>query len=264
MTRVHPTALVDAKAELADDVSVGAYSSVGPKVTIGARSCIASHCVITGNTRIGRDNHIFQFASVGEIPQDKKYQGEDTLLEIGDRNTIREGCTINIGTAQDLGKTVIGNNNWIMAYVHIAHDCVLGNQIIIANYTGLAGHVVLEDWVVVGGQSGIYQRVRMGAHSMCGFQSHVGQAVPPFITAGGNPFRALMVNQEGLKRRGFSADRIAHIKQIYRILYREQRSLTDAMQTIKTMPSSSGNDADKKAMLAFLTHQHGLGLGIVR
>ncbi|CAG0909260.1 unnamed protein product, partial [Darwinula stevensoni] len=166
-----------------------------------------------------------------------KYRGEDTLTLIGDRNVIREGCTINAGTVQDIGKTVVGSDNWIMAYVHIAHDCVLGDHIIIANYTGLAGHVRLDDWVVLGGQSGIYQRVRMGAHSMCGFQAHAGQDVPPFVTAGGNPYRALMVNQEGLKRRGFSEERINRIKQMYRLLYRQGLTLAQATEEIAALPA---------------------------
>lgn len=262
---IHPTALIDPQAELADGVHVGPYSTVGPKVKIGSGTRIASHCVITGNTRIGNDNRIFQFSSVGEIPQDMKYQGEDTLVEIGDRNTIREGCTINSGTVQDIGKTVIGNDNWIMAYVHIAHDCVLGNQIIIANYTGLAGHVVLNDWVVLGGQAGLYQRIHMGAHSMCGFQSHAGQSVPPFVIAGGNPFHPLMVNQEGLKRRGFSPERISHIKRMYRALYREQRPLSDAIATIAAMPTEApDSEADTQTMLTFLQQQQARGFAIVR
>ena len=171
MALIHATALVDPAAELADDVSIGPYAVIGPTVRIGAGSRIGAHCVVEGCTSIGRDNHIFQFASVGAAPQDKKYAGEPTRLEIGNGNTIREFCTLNTGTAQDAGVTRVGDDNWIMAYVHIAHDCQVGNHTIIANSTQLGGHVHLGDWAFLGGLSGVHQFVRVGAHAMTGFQT---------------------------------------------------------------------------------------------
>jgi UDP-N-acetylglucosamine acyltransferase len=258
MPKIHPTALVDPKACLDDDVCIGPYTTVGPRVVIGAGSVVASQFVITGDTTIGCGNRIFQFSSIGEIPQDKKYQGEDTILVIGDNNTIREACSIHIGTVQDRGETRIGHDNWIMGNVHIAHDCVLGNHIIIANYTGLAGHVHIDDWVVLGGQSGIYQCVHMGAHSMSAFQSHVGQSVPPFITVGGNPLSVLMVNQEGLKRRGYTRERIANIKTIYRLLYRQGLTLEKAIQAISNISTEDPKEQeDISCMLHFLQSNQG-------
>lgn len=179
MTRIHPTALVDAKAELAADVAVGPYTVIGPHVRIGAGTTIGAHCVIEGHTTIGRGNRFFQFASIGAEPQDMKYRGEPTQLVIGDRNTFREFVTVNTGTAQDEGITRVGNDNWVMAYVHIAHDVRLGDHTILANNATLAGHVHVGDWAVIGGLSGVHQFVKIGAHAMIGFQAHVAQDVPP-------------------------------------------------------------------------------------
>ena len=214
MTQVHSTAIVDAKAELDSAVTVGPYAVIGPHVKIGANTTVGAHCVIEGRTTIGRDNRIFQFASLGAAPQDKKYAGEPTELDIGDRNTIREFCTFNLGTAQDTGKTRVGDDNWIMAYAHIAHDCQLGNQIILANNATLAGHVHLGDWVIIGGLTGVHQFVKVGAHVMAGFASHVSQDVPPFMMVDGNPLAVRGFNVEGLRRRGFSAARLAAVKQM--------------------------------------------------
>jgi UDP-N-acetylglucosamine acyltransferase len=225
---IHATALVDPLAQLDSSVSIGPYTVVGPHVTVGAGTTIGAHCVIEGRTTIGRDNRIFQFNSIGAVPQDKKYAGEPCELVIGDRNTIREFCTLNIGTAQDARVTRIGNDNWIMAYVHIAHDCQLGDQITMANSVTLAGHVQVGDWATVGGLTGVLQRMRIGAHAMVGFASHIGKDVPPFMVVDGNPLAVRGVNLVGLRRREFSAERITAIREIHKLLYREGKTLEQA------------------------------------
>ncbi len=253
MAHIHPTALVSSQAQLADDVSVGAYTLIGPDVSIGAGSRIGPHCVIEGHTRIGRDNQIFQFSSIGASPQDMKYAGEPTELIIGDRNTIREFCTFNTGTVQDGGATRIGNDNWIMAYVHIAHDCQLGDHIILANNATLAGHVHLADWVFIGGLTGIHQFVKIGAHAMAGFASAVTQDVPPFMTVDGNPLAVHGFNVVGLRRRGFTAERIAVVKQMHKLLYRQSKTLAQATQEIAALATSSPESReDVELMTAFL------------
>jgi UDP-N-acetylglucosamine acyltransferase len=228
MTTIHPTALVDPGAELDSTVEVGPYAVIGPHVRIGAGTVVGPHVVIEGHTRIGSENRFFQFSSIGAAPQDKKYAGEPTLLEIGDRNTVREFCTFNIGTAQDAGATRIGNDNWIMAYVHIAHDCQLGNNIILANNATLGGHVHLEDWVFLGGMSTVHQFCRIGAHAMTAFTAAVTQDVPPFVTAAGNRAAPAGINSEGLKRRGFTPEQINAIRRAYKTIYRSKLSLEDA------------------------------------
>ena len=254
MAAIHPTALVDPKAQLDSSVSVGPYAVIGPHVRIGAGTTVGAHCVIEGHTTIGQDNRIFQFASVGAQPQDKKYAGEPTRLEIGDGNTIREFVTINTGTVQDEGLTRIGHDCWIMAYVHIAHDCRLGDHIILANAVQLAGHVQLGDWVFLGGLTGVHQFGRVGAHAMTAFQTRLAQDVPPFVTAGGNPAEAQSINAEGLKRRGFSPERITLIKQMYRLLYRQGLTLHAARQQIDALRGEVAEaDADIALMQDFLT-----------
>jgi len=246
VAKIHATAIVEPGAELAGDVEIGAYSIVRGKVRIGAGTTVGPHCVIEGRTTIGRDNRISQFNSIGGVPQDKKYAGEDTGLEIGDRNTIREFCTINVGTAQDAATTRIGDDNWIMNCVHIAHDCQVGSQTIIAGYSGLAGHVQLGDWAIVGGQSGLLQFVRVGAHAMIGFQSHVSQDVPPFMMVDGHPLAVRGFNAEGMRRRGFSAERIGAVKQMHRLLYRDGLTLDEARARIAALAESipeAGEDA---------------------
>ena len=238
MSNIHSTAIVDPAAHIDSTATVGPYAVIGPHVRIGARSSVGPHCVIEGHTSIGEDNKIFQFASLGGVPQDKKYAGEPTRLEIGNRNTIREFCTFNLGTAQDRGVTSIGDDNWIMAYVHIAHDCVVGNQTILANNATLAGHVQLGDWVIVGGLTGVHQFSRIGAHAMAGFASHISQDVPPFMMVDGNPLAVRGLNLEGLKRRGFSAERVAVIKQMHRLLYRQGLTLEAARAAIRELPVS--------------------------
>lgn len=225
---VHPTAIVDAGAKLADDVSVGPYAVIGPDVVIGAKTVVGSHTVIFGPTTIGSGNRLFQFSSIGDAPQDKKYAGEPTELRIGDNNTIREFCTINRGTAQDAGVTSIGDDNWIMSYVHIAHDCQLGSHIIMANNTTLAGHVHIGDWVILGGFSGVHQFCRVGAHAFVGMYGAVGRDVPAYVMVAGTPTAARGINSEGLKRREFTKEQIKNIKSAYKLVYRSGQKLTDA------------------------------------
>lgn len=231
---IHQTAIVHPNAKLAADVEVGPYSIIGEHVEIGAGTVVGPHVVINGHTRIGKSNHIFQFCSLGEIPQDKKYAGEPTRLEIGDNNTIREFCTFNLGTIQDGGLTSVGNDNWIMAYVHIAHDCHVGSHTIMANGATLAGHVYVHDWVIIGGLSGVHQFVRIGAHAMTGFQSRITQDVPPYFTVAGNPVEAHGINAEGLRRRGYDAAAIASIKNAYKTLYKSGLSFVDAQAVLQT------------------------------
>ena len=245
MTRIHPTALVDAKAELDESVAVGAYALIGAGVTIGAGTEVGAHCVIEGPTVIGSDNRIHAHAVLGGAPQDMKYRGEPTALHIGDRNTIREFCTFNRGTVQDVGVTRLGDDNWVMAYVHLAHDVQVGSHTILANNATLAGHVHVGDWVIVGGLTGIHQFCHVGAHAMTGFQSHVSQDVPPFMMVSGNPLGVHGFNVEGLRRRGFSRERIAQIKQMHRLLYRDGLTLEQARQRIEAL--LQGGAADPQA-----------------
>ena len=236
-------------ARLADGVEVGAYTLIGEHVEIGAGCRIGPHAVITGHTRIGRDNRIFQFVSLGDAPQDKKYAGEPTRLEIGDRNTIREFCTFNCGTVQDVGVTRCGNDNWVMAYVHLAHDCQVGNHTIFANNSQLAGHVRVDDYAILGGFTAVHQFCHIGAHSMTAIGSVVLQDIPPFITASGNTAQPYGINAEGLKRRGFTAETITLIKRAYKTLYKSGLSLEDAKRSIAAEVSAC---PDLKVLLDFL------------
>ena len=250
MASIHPTAIVEPGAQLDETVRIAAYALVGAQVRIGAGTSVGPHCVIEGRTTIGRDNRIFQFASLGAAPQDKKYAGEPTELHIGDRNTIREFCTFNVGTAQDAGVTRIGDDNWVMAYVHIAHDCQVGSQTILANNATLAGHVHVGDWAIIGGLTGIHQFVKVGAHVMAGFASHISQDVPPFMTVDGNPLAVRGFNVEGLRRRGFSAERIAAVKQMHRLLYRSGLTLAQAREAIDALASERPEAAGEVALMA--------------
>lgn len=253
MTQVHPTAIVDPKAELDPSVVVGPYAVIGAAVRIGAGTTVGAHCVIEGRTTIGRDNRIFQFASLGAAPQDKKYADEPTELVIGDRNTIREFCTFNLGTVQDAGVTRIGDDNWIMAYVHIAHDCQVGNQVTMANNATLAGHVEVGDWVTVGGLTGVLQRMRIGAHAMIGFASHVGKDIPPFMVVDGNPLAVRGVNLVGLRRRDFSAGRIAAVREMHKLIYRQGKTLEEARVAIAALGAQDAEAAaDARLMDDFL------------
>lgn len=228
MAKIHPTAIVDSRAQLDDSVEIGAYTLIGPDVCIGAGTRIGPHVVIEGHTTIGRDNTFFQFSSIGAAPQDKKYAGEPTRLEIGDRNTIREFCTFNRGTVQDVGVTRLGHDNWIMAYVHLAHDCQIGNHTIFANNAQLAGHVHVGDWAIMGGFSNVHQYCKIGPHAMVGMSTSLTQDVPPFVILSGNPAAAHGINSEGLKRRGFSRDDINAIRHAYKLLYKSGLTLDEA------------------------------------
>jgi UDP-N-acetylglucosamine acyltransferase len=235
LSKIHPTAIIDAGAKLATDVEIGPYAVIGAHVEIGAGTTVGAHAVIGGHTTIGRDNRIFQFASIGAAPQDKKYAGEPTRLEIGDRNTIREFCTFNLGTVQDAGVTRLGNDNWMMAYVHLAHDCQIGNQTIFANNSQLAGHVHVDDHAILGGFTAVHQFCRIGSHSITSIGTVVLQDIPPFVTASGNTAQPYGINSEGLKRRGFSSDDIMRIKRAYKTLYKAGLGVEDARREISAM-----------------------------
>ena len=252
-TGIHTTALVDPLAELDSTVSVGPYTVIGPNVRIAAHTTVGAHCVIEGHTTIGRENRIFQFNSLGAIPQDKKYAGEPCRLVIGERNTVREFCTFNIGSPGGSGITQIGDDNWIMAYVHLAHDCRVGNQTIFANNSQLAGHVEVGDWVILGGFTVVHQFVRLGAHSMTAMCSLLFADLPPFVMAQGQPAGARSMNFEGLKRRGYSAARISAVKAMHKALYRDGLTLDQATVRIAELPGQHPEaDADVQAMLTFL------------
>jgi UDP-N-acetylglucosamine acyltransferase len=229
---IHSTAIVDSKAQLASDVEIGAYSIIGPDVKIDSGTRVGPHVVINGHTTIGQNNQIFQFSSLGEVPQDKKYQNEPTQLEIGNNNTIREFCTFNRGTAQDKGITKIGDNNWIMAYVHIAHDCHVRNNTIMANNSSLAGHVDIYDHAILGGFTLVHQFCKVGEHVITAVGSVVFKDIPPYVTASGYDAQPHGINAEGLKRRGFSADSITNIKRAYKTLYRQSLTLEEAKLAI--------------------------------
>ena len=235
MARIHPTAIIDPGAELAADVEVGAYSLIGAKVRIGAGSSVGAHCVFEGPATIGVNNRFWQFCSIGAAPQDKKYAGEETALEIGDGNTIREFCTLNRGTVQDGGVTRIGHDNWIMAYVHVAHDCQIGSHAIFANSTQLAGHVHVGDWAVLGGFTGVHQFVKIGAHSMSAVGAALFKDLPPYVTCSGNPAAPHGINTEGLKRRGFSSEHIENLRRAYKTLYRNNLTLEEAKRELDTL-----------------------------
>ena len=232
-TEVHPSAIVDRRARLADGVSVGPYSVIGPHAEVGAGTWIGAHVVLDGHIRIGRNNRIFHFASLGAPPQDKKYKGEDTAVEIGDDNTVREYVTINRGTALDVGVTRLGNDNWVMAYVHFAHDVQIGSHTIFANACQLAGHVTVGDWAIFGATTLVHQFVHIGAHAFTGMGTYLPQDLPPFVTAAGNMARPYGINSEGLRRRGFSADDIAGLKRAYRTLYRRGLGLDEARRELQ-------------------------------
>jgi len=236
---IHETAIIDSGATLGENVSVGPYSIIGPDVTIGDNCDIRSHVVIKGPTTIGQDNTIYQFASVGEDCQDKKYAGEPTRLEIGDRNVIRESCTIHRGTVQDQSLTKIGSDNLLMAYVHVAHDCIIGDHNILANQVTLAGHVHVGDQVILGGMTGVHQFCHIGSHSFCAVNSIVVQDIPPFVMAQGHNARPRTINSEGLKRRGFSPEQIQNIRRAYKLLYRNNLTVDEALARIAELNEPS-------------------------
>ena len=259
---IHPTALVDRSAQIDSSATIGPFTLIGPHVQIAAGTTIGAHCVIDGHTRIGEHNTIFQFNSLGAVPQDKKYAGEPCELIIGNHNTIREFCTFNIGTLGGGGITRVGSHNWIMAYVHLAHDCRLGDHTILANNAQLAGHVEVEDWVMVGGNTGVRQFVRLGAHSMTAMCAMVLADVPPFVMCQGHPAQAKSMNYEGLRRRGFSTARIAAVKAMHRALYRDGLTLEQAQLHIAnlalTEPESAADVQLMNAFLAGVSPQRGI------
>ena len=264
MQKIHPTALVDPQAQLDATVAVGPYTVIGPYVSVDAGTTIGAHCVIEGHTRIGRDNRIFQFNSLGAIPQDKKYAGEPCQLVIGDRNTIREFCTFNIGSPGGTGVTSVGDDNWIMAYVHLAHDCSVGSSTIFANNSQLAGHVHVGDWAILGGFTVVHQFVRLGAHSMTAMCSLLLADLPPFVMCQGQPAAARSMNYEGLRRRGFSVERVAAVKAMHKVLYRDNLSLEQARIQIPALATPFPEAAaDLRSMSAFLD-QVSTQRGIVR
>lgn len=255
---IHPSAIVDPSARLDEGVEVGPYAVIGSRVEIGAGTSIGPHVVIRGPTRIGRDNRIFQFASVGEDPQDKKYGGEETWLTIGDRNRIREFVTINRGTVQDQGVTSIGSDNLLMAYVHVAHDCRIGDHVIMANAASLGGHVPVQDWAILGGFTIVHQFCRIGSHSFSAMGSVLTKDVPPYVMVGGHPAEPKGINTEGLRRRGFGDEPIAAIKRAYRTLYLAGLKLDDARSQIEALAQST---PELRAMAAFLSES---GRSVVR
>jgi UDP-N-acetylglucosamine acyltransferase len=250
---IHSTAVIAPGAQIDPSVSIGPYTVIGPHVRIGAGTTIGPHCVIEGHTTIGRDNRIFQFASLGAVPQDKKYAGEPCELVIGDRNTIREFTTFNIGSPGGGGVTRIGDDNWLMAYVHIAHDCIVGNHTIFANNAQLAGHVEVGDWVILGGFTVVHQFVRIGAHGMTAMCSLLFADQPPFVMSQGQPAKARSMNFEGLRRRGFSPERIAAVKAIHKALYRDDLTLEQAQTRVATLADTTPEARpDVDMMLSFL------------
>jgi UDP-N-acetylglucosamine acyltransferase len=264
MSLIHPSAIVDAKAELDSSVSVGPFTTIGPHVKVGAGTSIASHCVIEGHTTIGQNNRIFQFNSLGAIPQDKKYAGEPCELVIGNNNTVREFCTFNIGSPGDVGVTRIGDDNWLMAYVHLAHDCQVGNNTIFANNSQLAGHVQVGDWVILGGFTVVHQFVRLGAHSMTAMCSLLFADLPPFVMCQGQPAAARSMNYEGLRRRGFSADRISAVKAMHKALYRDDLTLAQAQVNISKLDEDTPESAPDVSMMLQFLEQTSPQRGIVR
>jgi UDP-N-acetylglucosamine acyltransferase len=262
MTIIHPTAIIDPKAELDDSVEIGAYSIIGPNVRIGARSWIGPHVVIDGHTTIGCDNRFYQFSSIGAPPQDKKYSGEPTRLEIGDRNLVREFCTFNLGTAQDAGVTRIGSDNWLLAYVHIAHDCVVGNNTIFSNNASLAGHVHVGDWVIMSGFAAVHQFCKIGDHAFVGMNTSLTQDVPPFVLVSGNPAAAHGINIEGLKRRGYSREQINALRNAYKLIYKSGLTLDQAkLELAATEAAAPEAAAALRSMREFLDQS---ARGIVR
>ena len=246
---IHETALVSEQADISQDVSIGPYSIIGPDVSIDSATIIESHVVITGRTKIGKQNHIYPFSSIGDSPQDMKYNDEDTQLEIGDRNTIRECCTINRGTIQDTGITRLGNDNWIMAYVHIAHDCQIGNNTIFANNATLGGHVEVGDYAIFGGFSGAHQFCKIGSHSFLGIYAGVAKDLPPYVIVVGQPAIPRGINIEGLRRRNFTAEQVRNIKTAYKLLYTSDLRLEEALEKISGLDEVSN---ELQVMLDFL------------
>ena len=248
---IHPTAIVSSEAKLAEDVEIGPYSIIGPDVEIGKGTIVGPHAVIEGPTRIGTGCRIFQFASIGAPPQDLKFKGERCEVIIGNNNTIREFVTIHRATAADIAMTCMGDNNLLMAYCHVAHNCKLGNNIVMANAANLAGHVHVEDYAIIGGMSGVHQFTRIGCHAMISGASAVTQDVPPYVTVAGNHARPYGLNVIGLKRRGFSDETVGYLKKAYRIIFRSSLLLTQAVEKIREEITES---PEVDHFVAFIEH----------
>ncbi|MEG0820352.1 MAG: acyl-ACP--UDP-N-acetylglucosamine O-acyltransferase [Burkholderiaceae bacterium] len=262
MATIHPLAVVDPAAELAADVSIGPFCLVGPKVKIGAGTVLDSHVSIGGRTTIGANNRFFAHSAIGGEPQDKKYAGEDTELVIGDGNVVREHCTFSLGTVQDRGITRIGNGNWIMANVHVAHDCTVGSHTILANNVTLAGHVTIEDTVILGGMSAVHQFVRIGAHAMAGGGAIILRDVPPYVMCSGNPAEPHGLNSEGLRRRGFEADTVNVMKRAYKAIYREALTVAEAIAALDALAQAhAGAAGEVQKLRRFLAESQ---RGIIR
>lgn len=242
--QIHPTALIESGAQIGQGVVIGAYSIIGANVVIGDRTEVGSHSVIEGHTQIGADNKIGHHVALGGAPQDKKYAGEPTRLVIGDRNLIREFCSFHLGTVQDQGVTRVGNDNWIMGYVHLAHDCQISDHTILASNVQLAGHVHVDDYAILGGMAGSHQFVKIGAHAMVGGGAILHKDVPPFVTSSGNPATAFGINSEGLKRRGYSTEKIMAVKRAYKAVYRQDLSINDAIDKIRQLAVDEVDNAD--------------------
>jgi UDP-N-acetylglucosamine acyltransferase len=255
---IDPRAIVSPQAQLAADVDVGPFSIIGPDVRIGPGTVVGPHAVITGQTTIGANNHIYQFASLGDAPQDKKYAGEPTRLEIGDRNVFRESCTMNRGTTHDKGVTRIGDDNLFMAYSHVAHDCLVGSNTVFANCASLAGHVEIGDWVILGGLSAVHQHCKIGAHGFLAGGAIVTRDVPPYVMVAGNPSAPHMVNSEGLKRRGFTDEQVRSVREAYRLVYRSDLKLSEALERLE--PSAR----EQPALRLFVDFIRGSTRSIIR
>lgn len=265
MSKIHPTAIIDRRALIDGSVEVGPYAIVGPDAVIGPDSVIHAHAQVLGKTRLGKSNVIHSHCVIGGPPQDKKYRGEDTALEIGDHNTFRECCTVNLGTVQDGGLTRIGSDNWIMAYVHIAHDCQVGSHTIMANATQLAGHVVVGDWAILGGITGVHQFVKIGAHAMTGAGTTLLQDLPPYVMANGNPAAAHGINAEGLKRRGYTVSQIAVLRRAYKLIYKSRLTLAEAIKQLGDAQALGiASSADHDALAPLIEFLRNAGRGIVR
>ena len=264
MTAIHATAIIVPGAKLDSSVTVGPYTVIGPHVKVGAGTTIGPHCVLEGHSTIGCDNRIFQFSSLGAIPQDKKYAGEPCELIIGDRNVIREFCTFNIGSPGDTGITRVGDDNWLMAYVHLAHDCVVGNNTIFANNSQLAGHVHVGDWAILGGFTVVHQFVKIGAHSMTAMCTLLFADLPPFVMCQGQPAQARSMNYEGLRRRGFSPERVSAVKAMHKALYRDDLTLQAARDRIAALTEISPQSAPDVTMMLSFLEQASPQRGIVR
>ncbi|ETD72506.1 UDP-N-acetylglucosamine acyltransferase [Pelistega indica] len=261
MAKIHPTAIVHEGADLHESVEVKAYAVIHENVKIGEGTIVGEHCVIDGHTTIGKNNVFYRFCSIGGIPQDKKYNNEITYLEIGDNNTIREYVTINTGTSQDVGVTRLGNDNWIMAYVHIAHDCQIGSHTIIANTVQLAGHIHVGDWAIIGGMSAAHQFIHIGAHSMTGGMSSIRQDIPPYVLGAGQPYKPAGINSEGLKRRGFTAEQIQVLREAYKVIYLRQLPLPDAITELKRLQGQHPDCADHLQVFLDFFSTSGRGIG---